>query len=347
MTSSPASSESAASALPPIQYFRITRHRHIAWWGSAVACLISLIGIALCWLNPAIGAPLKPGLDFTGGTRIQMERACGSNCPAITVPQVGEQLAGLKLPGDAGAPAPGLQGSPVQVLDQGRSIELRLPSLSAEQGNAVIKQLAGSLGPFKPGGTSVDTIGPSLGSQLLRSSILSLLVSFAAIALYITLRYDRVFAFLAILCLAHDVLITTGLFAWLGLLLGIEVDSLFAVALITVAGYSVNDTVVVFDRIREQKSSLSAFPFSDQVDVAVDATLTRSLYTSLTTLLPLLGILFFGGSSLFWFSVALTAGISVGSWSSIGVAPTLLPLFSGKGFAGAAAEDGSAPAGAS
>ncbi|CAK6699160.1 protein translocase subunit SecF [Synechococcus sp. BA-124 BA4] len=342
MTTSP----SGPAALPKIQYFRITRHRRIAWWGSAVACLISLIGIGLCWLNPAIGAPLKPGLDFTGGTRIQLERACAPNCPAITVPQVEERLGDLKLPEEGGAAAPDLRGAPVQVLDQGRSIELRLPSLSAEQGNAVISQLAGSLGPFKDGGTSVDTIGPTLGDQLLRSSLLSLLVSFAAIALYITLRYDRVFAFLAILCLAHDVLITTGLFAWLGLLLGVEVDSLFAVALITVAGYSVNDTVVVFDRIREQKTSLGAFPFSDQVDVAVDATLTRSLYTSLTTLLPLLAILFFGGSSLFWFSVALTAGISVGSWSSIGVAPTLLPLLSGKGFVGSAPEDGSAPAGA-
>jgi preprotein translocase subunit SecF len=153
-------------------------------------------------------------------------------------------------------------------------------------------------------------------------------VSFAAIALYITFRYDRIFAGLALLCLAHDVLITCGVFAWLGLLSGIEVDSLFAVSLITVAGYSVTDTVVVFDRIREQKTLLAGLPMSEQVDVAVDATLTRSLYTSLTTLLPLVALIFFGGSTLFWFAVALTVGIAVGSWSSIGIAPTLLPLFS-------------------
>ena len=149
-------------------------------------------------------------------------------------------------------------------------------------------------------------------------------MSFAAIAIYISFRYDRLFAALALLCLAHDVLITCGVFAWLGLLLGIEVDSLFAVSLITVAGYSVTDTVVVFDRIREQKTTLRDLPLSDQVDVAVDATLTRSLYTSLTTLLPLVALIFFGGSSLFWFAVALTVGIAVGSWSSIGIAPTLL-----------------------
>ena len=99
-------------------------------------------------------------------------------------------------------------------------------------------------------------------------------------------------------------------------------------SLITVAGYSVTDTVIVFDRIREQKKNLGHLPLADQVDVAVDATLTRSIYTSLTTLLPLLGLIFFGGSSLFWFAVALAVGIAVGSWSSIGVAPTLLPVLS-------------------
>ena len=162
----------------------------------------------------------------------------------------------------------------------------------------------------------------------MQGSLISLLASFAAIALYITFRYDRLFAFLALLCLAHDVLITCGVFAWLGLISGIEVDSLFAVSLITVAGYSVTDTVVVFDRIREQKRTLADLPLLEQVDVAVDATLTRSLYTSLTTLLPLVALIFFGGSSLFWFAVALTIGIAVGSWSSIGVAPTLLPVLS-------------------
>jgi preprotein translocase subunit SecF len=87
---------------------------------------------------------------------------------------------------------------------------------------------------------------------------------------------------------------------------------------------------VVFDRIREQRKALAHLPITEQVDVAVDATLTRSLYTSLTTLLPLVALIFFGGSTLFWFAVALTVGIAVGSWSSIGVAPTLLPLLAAR-----------------
>jgi preprotein translocase subunit SecF len=225
------------------------------------------------------------------------------------------------------APLPSLETAQVQLLDGGRSLLIRLPELTPEQANRVTSTLGSVLGPLNPAGTAVNTIGPTLGDQLLRGSLVSLLVSFAAIAAYITFRYDRVYAALALVCLAHDVLITCGVFAWLGLLRGVEVDSLFAVSLITVAGYSVTDTVVVFDRIREQQTTLAALPVVDQVDVAVDATLTRSLYTSLTTLLPLLALIFFGGSTLFWFAVALTVGIAVGSWSSIGVAPTLLPVF--------------------
>jgi preprotein translocase subunit SecF len=237
-------------------------------------------------------------------------------------------VAAIRLPAPEGGPSPNLGSAGVQVLDGGRSLTLRLPALDPDQSAAVVDALEGQIGPLEASGTSVSTIGPTLGSQLLRTSIISLLVSFAAIAAYISFSYNGVFAFLALVALAHDVLITCGVFAWLGLLLGIEVDTLFAVSLITVAGYSVNDTVVVYDRIREQRKQLGELPLTDQVDVAVDATLTRSLFTSLTTLLPLLGLVFFGGSSLFWFAVALTVGIGVGSWSSIGLAPTLLPVLS-------------------
>ena len=315
--------------MPPLRFFRISRYQRLAWWGSAVACLISLLGMVLCWLNPAIGLPLRPGLDFTGGTQIQLERSCAKTCPLITATQVQQRLQALKLEADpeTQAPAPNLASAQVQVLDGGRSLMLRLPELSPLQAKQVNRDLESLIGPLEPSGTSINTIGPTLGDQLLKGSLVSLLVSFAAIAAYITFRYDRVFAGLALVCLAHDVLITCGLFAWLGLLRGVEVDSLFAVSLITVAGYSVTDTVVVFDRIREQGAALKDLSIEDQVDVAVDATLTRSLYTSLTTLLPLVALIFFGGSTLFWFAVALTVGIAVGSWSSIGIAPTLLPLF--------------------
>jgi preprotein translocase subunit SecF len=328
VTVTPTRLNTPPEGMPPIRFLRITRYSRLAWIGSLLGCLLSILGLVLCWLNPAIGAPLKPGLDFTGGTQIQVERNCGKTCGALTVAEVQQTLAGLKLAPEAGQQAPNLGTSGVQILDGGRSLVLRLPALSASEGASLLQQLTPLTGPLQTSGTSVNTIGPTLGSQLLQASIVSLVVSFAAIAVYITFMYNGVFAFLALLCLAHDVLITCGVFAWLGLLQGVEVDSLFAVSLITVAGYSVTDTVVVYDRIREQRKALASLPLSDQVDVAVDATLTRSLYTSLTTLLPLVGLALFGGSSLYWFAIALIVGIAVGSWSSIGLAPTLLPVLS-------------------
>lgn len=318
-------------ASSPSPRFRINNHRWLAWIGSGLACLLSVVGLVLCWLQPSIHSPLKPGLDFTGGTQIQVVRSCGGGsqsqpCSAVSSDAIRQQLLALRLPASAAEQPPNLSSASIQVLDRGRSLVLRLPALDSDQAKAVLDELSRSIGPLKVDGTAVDTIGPTLGSRLLQGSLISLLVSFAAIAAYISFRYSGVFAFLALVCLAHDVLITCGLFAWLGLLRGIEVDSLFAVSLITVAGYSVTDTVVVFDRIREQRKALAHLPVTEQVDVAVDATLTRSLYTSLTTLMPLLALMFFGGSTLFWFSVALAVGIAVGSWSSIGIAPTLLPL---------------------
>ena len=311
----------------PEPRFRISRHRSTAWLGSGLAAVLSVIGLLASWLNPGIHAPLKPGLDFTGGTQIQLERSCtAGGCSAISAPEIQRALSSLTLPAEPGESSPNLGNASVQVLDQGQSLVLRVQDLNPGQASALVKEMQAIAGPLNPESTSVDTIGPTLGQQLLKGSVVSLVVSFIGIAAYITFRYDGVFAFLALFTLGHDVLITCGAFAWLGLIAGVEVDSLFAVSLITVAGYSVTDTVVVFDRIREQRTTLADLPLSEQVDVAVDATLTRSLYTSFTTLLPLLGLIFFGGASLFWFAVALTIGIAVGSWSSIGVAPTLLPV---------------------
>jgi preprotein translocase subunit SecF len=315
-------------SLPSLLQFRVNRKRRFLWTVSALALLLSLVGIAASWLSPTIRAPLRPGLDFTGGTQIELSRRCDPSCAPLSPSQLEAAIRAVELPAEPGTSAPDLRGVSAQLLDQGSLVVLRLPTLSPAQGQSLVEKLQPVVGATESGGLSIETIGPSLGSQLLRSSLISLLVSFVGIALYISFRYDRVYAALALLCLGHDVLITCGVFAWLGLLAGVEVNSLFAVALLTIAGYSVNDTVVIFDRIREKRSELQGQTLADQADAAVQATLTRSLYTSFTTLLPLIALILFGGSTLFWFAVALSIGILVGAWSSISVAPTLLPLFS-------------------
>jgi preprotein translocase subunit SecF len=304
-----------------------------------IVLLISTLGLALSWTNPQIRSPLRPGLDFTGGTQIQLERLCGDRCQDVRAIDIQQKLESLTLTTEgsdqvANTP-PNLASARVQLLDKGESVVLRMPALTASQGQAVIEAVEPIAGPFEVGGQSVDTIGPSLGGQLLRSSLISLLVAFAGIALYISIRYDGRYAVLALVALGHDVLIVCGFFAWLGLISGLEVDSLFAVSLLTIAGYSVNDTVVVFDRIRERQREDGDLPLDAQVDRAVSATLTRTIYTSGTTLLPLLGLILFGGSTLFWFAVALAIGVIVGSWSSIALAPSLLTIWPRQRTAGA------------
>ena len=297
------------------------------WLVSGLTLLVALVGLISCWLNPDIAAPLRPGLDFTGGTQIQLERACGESCRDLKSIAVSNPVQSLTLPAEEDDSVPNLRSARVQLLDGGQSLVLRVPTLSAAQGQALIAAVEPIAGPFVAGGQSVDTIGPSLGRQLLRSTLISLVVAFSGIALYISFRYDGRYAFLALVALAHDVLIVAGVFAWLGLLMQLEVDSLFAVALLTIAGYSVNDTVVVFDRIRERARDGAGLGLSEQVDQAVSATLTRTLYTSGTTLLPLLALIFFGGATLYWFAIALALGVVVGSWSSIALAPSLLTLW--------------------
>ena len=305
----------------------LSASRRRVWLVSGLTVLVALVGLISCWLNPGIAAPLRPGLDFTGGTQIQLERDCGESCRDLKSIAVSAPVQSLLLPAEEDDSVPNLRSARVQLLDGGQSLVLRVPTLTAAQGQALIAAVELIAGPFVAGGQSVDTIGPSLGRQLLRSTLISLVVAFGGIALYISFRYDGRYAFLALVALAHDVVIVCGVFAWLGLLMQLEVDSLFAVALLTIAGYSVNDTVVVFDRIRERSREGADLRLSEQVDQAVSATLTRTLYTSGTTLLPLLALIFFGGSTLYWFAIALALGVVVGSWSSIALAPSLLTLW--------------------
>ena len=325
--------DASSTATADVRQLRwsLSSMRQRVWLISAAVVVVSLIGLVSSWLDPVIGAPLRPGLDFTGGTQIQLERNCDPACADLKAIAVSDVIRELALPKEGNAPLPQLNAPRVQLLDAGQSLLLRLPTLSAAQGQAVIQAVEPVAGPFKDGGQSVDTIGPSLGRQLLQSSLVSLLVAFAGIAVYISFRYDRRYAFLALVALAHDVVIVCGIFAWLGLFFQLEVDSLFAVALLTIAGYSVNDTVVVFDRIRERTQQGSDLSLSLQVDQAVSATLTRTLYTSGTTLMPLLALVFFGGSTLYWFAIALALGVVVGSWSSIALAPSLLTLWEPQG----------------
>ena len=290
------------------------------WWTiSAVIILVGIISMVISSLNPSIRSPLRPSLDFIGGTRLQFVRDCGKpgNCDKpIDINLVREV-----------AKSQGLGDSSIQLVSengQENGITIRTKNLETEQRSNLQNALTEKIGAFDPQKNQIDSVGATLGKELFTSGVLALIVSFVGITVYMAFRFQWDYALLAIVALFHDILITTGVFSILGLVFGVEVDSLFIVALLTITGFSVNDTVVIYDRIRETIKLHPEQPIAEVVDDAVNQTLSRSINTTLTVLLTLSAIFLFGGETLHYFSLALIVGFLMGAYSSIFIASTLL-----------------------
>ena len=295
--------------------FSITKKRTL-WWAISGLLIASSIIIMIFSFNK-LGAPIRPGIDFVGGTRIQIARDCSvaGNCDQpIDTAQVREILEQQEL-----------SNSVIQLLGDDRQIlSVRTENLDGDRRSQLLSSLSQAIGQFDSETVQIDSVGPTIGEELFVSGILALLVAFFGIIVYLSIRFQFDYALFAIAALFHDVLITAGIFSLLGLAIALEADSLFLVALLTIIGFSVNDTVVIYDRIRE---NLAAFPdqgINQIVDNAVNQTLGRSINTTLTTLLPLLGIFLFGGQTLKFFALALIVGFILGAYSSIFIASTLL-----------------------
>jgi preprotein translocase subunit SecF len=225
--------------------------------------------------------------------------------------------------------AQGLGNSSIQVVvdpkTQRQSLFIRAKALELEQRQQLTAALSEKIGTFKPSATGENTtVGPAIGQEIFTSGLQALILSFAGITVYLSFRFKFDYAFFAIVALFHDVLITVGAFSILGLVFGTEIDSLFLVSLLTIVGFSVNDTVVIYDRIRETSQLNPQRHIDEIVDEAVNQTLTRSLNTTLTVLLTLLAIFLFGGETLKNFALALIIGFTMGAYSSIFIASTLL-----------------------
>lgn len=183
-----------------------------------------------------------------------------------------------------------------------------------------------------------ESVGPSVGEELKQKAVIALIVASVTIVLYISYSFRKVpkpasslrFGISAIVALIHDVLVVVGTFAILGKFLGVEVDILFVTALLTIIGFSVHDTIVVFDRIRENLSKHIGKKFSDIADISITQTIGRSLNTSLTVVFVLTALLLFGGESIKWFIVALLVGIVSGTYSSIFNATAVLAYWEEK-----------------
>jgi preprotein translocase subunit SecF len=295
--------------------FSVTKQRKYWWLLSTAIILSGIMSMVISWTNPSIGSPLRRGLDFTGGSKLQYELDCSiaNNCKPIDIAAVREIVK-----------TQGIADPIIQVVGKDSTgLSIRSKDLKVEARTKLESALTAKLGKFDPKKTQNDTVGPTLGKELFESGLLAIVLSFGLILLYLSIRFKFDYAFFAFIALFHDVFITTGIFSILGLVNGTEIDSLFVVAILTIIGFSVNDTVVIYDRIREVISLNPDLPIDQIVDDSVNQTMSRSINTTFTVLLTLFAIFLFGGDTLKNFALCLIIGFTAGAYSSIFIASTL------------------------
>jgi preprotein translocase subunit SecF len=265
-----------------------------------VSIVIIAIGLLFLLING-----LNLGIDFNGGTL--MEFGVEDD---ITTEEVRAVLERIEIAED----------SKIQHSEGSgeNGIIIRTKTLESEEIVAIDKAIKAEFDSAEM--LRTEMVGPTIGRELRINALLALIAASIAIVAYISFRFEFRFAVVSIITLMHDILITLGMFA----ILGREVNTPFVAALLTIVGYSINDTIVIFDRIRENMKLMHKVPFVEQANTAVVDTLPRSINTSITTLITILAIYFFGGASIQTFMLALFIGMFAGTYSSIFVASPLL-----------------------
>lgn len=287
----------------------LVRARKFSYAISIVLILAAIISLSLY--------KLKLGIDFTGGSiiEIQYDPPAGGSRPDLNA--IRNKIEGMKL-------------GQVIIQPAGDSgVEIRTRELSTEERQKAVSEIS-TLGKIKD--ASVNTIGPTIGKELRDRSFLAIILVLVAIILYISFAFRKVskpvsswfYGIFAVVALFHDVFIPLGVFSLLGKFKGVEVDTLFVTAILTVLGFSVHDTIVVFDRIRENLRLPHKETFEETVGKSLKQTLTRSVNTSLTVLVVLVALFFLGAESTKYFALALIVGIIAGTYSSIFIASPLL-----------------------
>ena len=274
----------------------------------AVSALLVLVSLVLLL---AVGVNL--GIDFTSGSLARVELGVEGERDAIE-----QALLRADIP-----------GAETQASD-GSTYLIRTAELSDIQKQRLEDSLAAAYPAFEL--ISFDFVGPVIGQELTRNAALAVAGASLAILLYLTWSFRSIensfrYGLVAVLTLVHDVLILLGAFAILGQTMGLQVDSMFVTAALTVAGFSVHDTIVVFDRIRENQVRYRGTAFARIVNFSLNQTIDRSLNTSITAVFVLVALLILGGPTIREFILALLIGIVVGTYSSIFTASQLLVVW--------------------
>jgi preprotein translocase subunit SecF len=263
---------------------------------------VTLVIVSLIFL---VFKGLNFGIDFKGGTLIELR----ASDPKINVSSLRDTMSQMNL-GD------------ISVKNFGNETDFLIKFENSNNKNA-IEEIRSNLD--KSFGNNfnfrrVENVGPKVSAELLRSGVIAISVALALMLIYIWIRFEWQFSLGAILALFHDVIVTLGLFS----LLGLEINLSIIAAVLTIVGYSMNDTVVIFDRVRENLRKYSDIKIFELTNISINETLSRTLITSITTLLALLSIFLFGGEILKGFSLAMIFGVIFGTYSSIYIANTVL-----------------------
>lgn len=292
----------------------------------SILFLIPAIG-ALGYLTVKTGSPLLVGIDFTGGTIIQY--TVDKKLNNTDIANVRNHLASNGIENPVIQTLTATSNSSVGQAKSNEFISVKT-AFDGDKDSTKINTVTETITSLYPEAelVQVSSVGPTLGNELMKNSCIAVLLAILGICAYLTLRFHIEFALIAILTLVHDVIFVLGVFAFLGIFYGVQVDALFITAVLTVLGFSVHDTIVVFDRVRENlKFSSKSMTYNQIVDASVNQTLARSINTSLTTLITLLALYFYGGVTTKDFVLAMILGIAVGTYSSIFFASVLLVFY--------------------
>lgn len=284
--------------------FSIVKHAKIFFSITAVVLIVGIVSMFTRGFNL--------GIDFTGGSILDIKFD-----QPVSVAQVRTVLSGHQL----GSSVIQL-GSSDQQVETSQSVLIRTGIISDSQRVEVMNDLTGRLGKNEV--LRVENVGATVGGDLVKSAIGAVVLSWVLMIIYITIRFELRFALAAIVALIIDVLVTLTWFS----VLHLEIDSSFVAALLTVVGYSVNGTIVVFDRIRENlHTHRRSESLGDLVDASIWQTMTRSVYTTLTTLFAVVAIFLFGGETIHNFSFAMLVGFSSGFYTSTFLAGSMWLFF--------------------
>ena len=252
---------------------------------------------------------LNYGVDFKGGTLIELR----TNDNTIKISDLRKSFTDMNL-GDVSVKNFGNDNDFIVKFEKKENLE---ENFIENLKNELKKDLGNSFN-FR----RVESVGPKVSSELLKSGILAILLSLGAMLIYIWIRFEWQFSLGAIAAIFHDVIITLGFFS----ILNLEINLSIVAAVLTIVGYSMNDTVVIFDRVRENLKKFSDIKIFDLTNISINETLSRTIITSATTLLALLSIFIFGGEILKGFSFAMILGVIIGTYSSIYIANPILVM---------------------